>query len=119
MFNTMFLPIIERQTQFLDHAVYHVDGVGNVRHVPALLEIPRLQAFEIKPGAGKPSALHYLDTLRLVQAKGRNVFITLPPDEVEDALRILSARGLFIRTHSETEAQARWIVQKAQDWSDD
>jgi hypothetical protein len=119
MFSAIFLPIIERQTQLLDHAVYHVDGVESFRHVPALLELPRLQAFEIRPGAGKPSALHYVDTLRLVQSKGKNLFITLPPDEVEDALRLLSARGLFIRTQCETEAQARRLVQSAERWSRD
>ena len=119
MFGDLFLPEIERQTRYLDHAIYHVDGVGAFRHVPALLELPRLQAFQILPGAGKPSPLHYLDTLRLVQSAGKNLHITLPPQEVETALGLLSARGLFIETQCETEEQARALLKAAEKWSHD
>lgn len=119
MFCSQFVPALERQTQFLDHNVYHVDGISAFRHVPALLELPRIQAFQILPGAGKPSPLCYLDTLRLVQAKGRNLHITIEPDEVETALDLLSARGLFISTHCDTEEQARALLVSAQQWSHD
>ena len=119
MFRELFLPVIERQTRYLDHTVYHVDGVGNFAHVPALCELPRLQAIQILPGAGKPSALHYLDVLKTVQAAGKNLQIYLSPDEVEPALRVLSARGLFISTWAETEAKARDLLQHAERWSVD
>jgi len=117
MFANLFLPAIERQTRYLDHTVYHADGVDAFRHLPALLELPRLQAFQVLPGAGKPSPLHYLDTLRLVQAAGKNLHITIPPEEVEPALELLSARGLFIETHCATEEQARALLRNAEGWS--
>ncbi len=119
MFNDLFLPAIERQSQYLDHTVYHVDGIEAFRHVPALLELPRIQALQILPGAGKPSPLYYLDTLRLVQRKGRNLHITIPPEEVEQALSTLSARGLFIQTSCESEEQARALLANAEKWSRD
>lgn len=119
MFRELFLPAIERQTRYLDHTVYHVDGIAAFAHVPALLELPRLQALQILPGAGKPSPLHYLDTLHLVQAGGKRLHITIPPEEVETALSLLSARGLFIDTHCETEAQARALLKSAEKWSHD
>jgi hypothetical protein len=114
MFRELFLPAIRRQTEFLDHTVYHVDGVDAFRHVDALCELPRLQALQIVPGAGKPSPLHYLDTLRKVQAAGKNLHITLAPEEVEPALSKLSARGLFIHTWTETEGQARDLLERAE-----
>ncbi len=119
MFGELFVPAIERQTRFLDHTVHHVDGISAFRHIPMLLELPRLQAYQILPGAGKPSPLHYLDTLRLVQAGRRNLHITIPPEEVEPALELLSARGLFIQTHCETEEQARHLLKQAEKWSHD
>lgn len=118
-FRDVFLPAIERQTQYLDHIVYHVDGIGAFRHVPALLELPKLQAFQILPGAGKPSPLYYLDTLRLVQSAGRNLHISLAPEEVETALQLLSARGLYISTHCESEEEARALLKNAEKWSHD
>ena len=119
MFCDLFVPALERQLEYLDHSVYHVDGIGAFRHVAALCDLPRLQALQILPGAGKPSPLHYLDTLRLVQARGKNLHISIPPEEVETALELLSARGLCIATHCESEQQARWLLKMAEKWSHD
>ncbi len=119
MFREIFLPAIERQLDYLDHAVYHVDGIGAFNHVDTLCELPKLQALQILPGTGKPSPLHYLEVLRKVQASGKNLHITIPPEEVEEALGLLSARGLFIETNCETEAHARWLLKQAERWSRD
>jgi hypothetical protein len=119
MFREIFLPAVRRQTEFLDHAVYHVDGIGSFAHVDALCELPRLQALQILPGAGKPSPLHYMDVLKRVQSKGKNLHITVPPGEVQTALEELSARGLFIRTVCESEGEARRLLNDAQRWSHD
>ena len=119
MFRELFLPVIERQTQFLDHTVYHVDGVQAFAHVDALCELPRLHALQILPGAGKPSPLHYMDTLKKVQAAGKNLHISIPPGELRPALEQLSARGLFISTGTPTEAEARQLLRDAERWSVD
>ncbi|MCL2815711.1 MAG: hypothetical protein FWD23_14030, partial [Oscillospiraceae bacterium] len=119
MFNEVFLPSIEMQTKYLDHTVYHVDGLGNFRHVDALLELNRLQAIQILPGAGQKSPLHFMDTLKKVQSAGRNLHISLPPHELKDALDTLSARGLFIQTWCNTEDEARGLLKCAEKWSVD
>lgn len=117
MFRELFLPTVERQTRFLKYTVYHLDGIGNFVHLPAVLEVPGLQAIQVVPGAGKPSALHYLDLLRKVQAAGKNLVITLSPEEVKDALGALSAKGLLIETSCPTEGEARELVKAVAGWS--
>ena len=117
MFTDLFLPIIERQTRYLDHTVYHVDGKGAFAHVPALCELPRLQALQILPGDGQPSPLHYLDLLQDVQRAGKNLHITIAPEEVETALRELSPKGLFISTWCRNEAEARALLRNVTHWS--
>ena len=119
MFRDLFLATIERQTEFLDHSVYHVDGVGAFAHVDALCELPRLQALQILPGAGKPGPLHYMDVLKKVQSKGKNLHISIPAGEVERALKELSARGLFVSTNCDTEEEARQLLKDAERWSHD
>ena len=114
-----FLPALQKQLEFLDHSVYHVDGIGNFNHVDMLCELPDLQALQILPGAGKPSPLHYMDVLKKVQAAGKNLHVSLGANEVETALGELSARGLFISTHCETEDEARDLLKKAEKWSTD
>jgi hypothetical protein len=117
MFRDLFVPALEMQTQFLDHSVYHLDGIGAFTHVPALLELPGIQAIQVLPGAGKPSPLHYLDTLQQVQSGGKNLHISLPPQEVETALSLLHAKGLFIETWCDTEEEARDLLRAVEGWS--
>ena len=117
MFRDLFLPMIRRQTEFLDHAVYHVDGVDAFRHVDALCELPRLQAIQILPGAGKPSPLHYMDVLKKVQRAGKNLHIYIPAGEIKAALGELSATGLMIQTEVATEDEARDLLRQAEKWS--
>jgi len=117
MFEEIFLPSLEMQTQYLDHTVHHVDGIGNFNHVDLLCELPRLQALQILPGAGKPSPLHYMDVLQKVQAKGKNLHISIPPEEVEIALRELKVEGLFIQTWCAGEAEARALLDNTVKWS--
>ena len=119
MFRELFLPAIERQTRYLDYTTYHVDGIAAFAHVDALCELPRLQVIQILPGAGKPSPLHYMDVLKKVQARKRNLHISLEPREVRAALENLSARGLYICTWCDTEDQARALLKDAEEWSVD
>lgn len=114
MFRELFLPAIEFQTIFLDYSIYHVDGVESFRHIDALCELPKLQALQILPGAGQPSALHFMDILKKVQESGKNLQIYLKPHEVEQALEQLSARGLLIMTRCETESDARDLLNIAE-----
>lgn len=88
-------------------------------HVDALCELPQLHALQILPGAGKPSALHYMDVLKKVQAAGKGLQMYLSPEEVKPALEQLSARGLLITTHTNTEAEARQLLKDAECWSVD
>jgi len=114
MFRDLFLPAVEKQVNYLDYSIYHVDGVNSFVHVDALCELTKLKAIQIGPGAGKPSALAYMDVLKKVQAAGKNLYIDLPPREVKDALDVLSARGLFIQTTCDTEDGARRLLKDAE-----
>ncbi|MFA5863756.1 MAG: hypothetical protein WC975_03620 [Phycisphaerae bacterium] len=117
MFRDLFLAVIRRQTEFLDYTIYHVDGIGAFAHVPALCELPKLQAIQILPGDGKPSPLHYPQVLKIVQQAGKNLWIMIEPNEVEQALALLSAKGLFIHTTCKTESQARQLIENVKKWS--
>jgi len=122
MYREIFLPAIEKQTRFLDYCVYHVDGVNNFVHVDTLLELPfrQLQAYQIAPGAGAPSALAYMDTLKKVQKAGRNLWISLPIGEIRSALEVLSARGLCICTNNvSSEEEAKELLKNVERWSVD
>ena len=111
MYREIFLPMLRRQTEFLDYTVYHVDGIKAFVHIPMLCELPKMQALQILPGAGKPSPLYYVDALEAVQSRGKNLHITIPSNEVEQAVKTLSAKGLFIATSAGSESEARELIR--------
>lgn len=117
MFRELFLPAIAWQTEFLDHCIYHVDGIPAFAHAQALCELPRLRALQIVPGAGKPGPLQYMAMLREIQAAGKGLELHLAPDDVKTALDHLDHRHLFIRTYCETQGQAESLLAEAQRWS--
>lgn len=116
-FEEVFIPALELQLDYLDNAVYHVDGICAFVHVPALTKLERLEAIQILPGAGKPSPLYYLDACKAVQAGGKNLHITIPIGEVEEALRLLKPEGLFLDTYASTEEEARALLKQVEKWT--
>jgi len=116
MFRELFIPALEEQMRFLDYCVYHVDGIGSYAHVPALCELPRLRALQIIPGAGKPTAIHWMDMLREIQDAGKGLELYLPPEEVQTAIQHLRTKDLFIRTSCATEEDARALLRQVGEW---
>jgi 5-methyltetrahydrofolate--homocysteine methyltransferase len=53
-FRQFVLPSLEKQTLRLDHSLYHLDGKDAIRHVPALMELKKLDALQWTCGAGQP-----------------------------------------------------------------
>ena len=114
-----FLPALEKQLAFLDHSIYHVDGIDAFVHVDMLCSLPNLDGLQILPGAGKPGPLAYMDVLKKVQAAGKNLHISIGADQVKEALTELSARGLYLGVWCETESEARELLKNAEKWSSD
>lgn len=113
-FRECFVPALRRQADYLDYAVYHLDGVGAFHLLDEILAIERITAIQILPGAGKPGPLHYLDLLKKVQRAGKRLHITIRPDEVPHALSVLSCRGLCLDVWADSETQARQVIADAQ-----
>ena len=114
MFTRLFLPSIEMQVNYLDYSLYHLDGEGAFKHLDVLLALPKLNGFQIVPGDGKPTAVHYMDMLKKIQRAGKNLQLLLPPEDIETALDNLSSQGLYITTRCNTEEEARNLLKKVE-----
>lgn len=54
MFNEFVRPEIEAACRKLDRSFYHLDGVGQLKHLDSILGIKELNGVQWVPGAGKP-----------------------------------------------------------------
>lgn len=111
-------PFIREQCQKIDYTLYHLDGVGAMHHLPALLEIEELNAIQWTPGVGEPQggSPKWYDLYKKILACGKSVmacWVTL--DELKPLLDHIGVDGIHLEMdfHNEKEVeQAMRIVEE-------
>lgn len=111
-------PFIREQCQKIDYTLYHLDGVGAMHHLTALLEIEELNAIQWTPGVGEPQggSPKWYDLYKKILAGGKSVmacWVTL--DELKPLLDHIGADGVHLEMdfHNEKEVeQAMRIVEE-------
>jgi hypothetical protein len=111
MFQEFLVYELERQSEYLDHALYHLDGRQQVVHLPHILSVPGIRAVQWTNVAGQGPATDYIPVLRRIQAAGKGLILDCAPGEVPALLDQLSASGLFLRTWADSPAQAEDLVK--------
>lgn len=111
MFQEFFLPGIERQTQWIGRTVYHLDGPGAIRHLDALLALPKLTGIQWVPGAGAPRMGQWIPLLKKIQSAGKRLFITFDKSELALLLRELRPEGLLMQTHCDTVEEVETVIK--------
>ena len=109
---------IREQCQKIDYTLYHLDGVGAMHHLPALLEIEELNAIQWTPGVGEPQggSPKWYDLYKKILAGGKSVmacWVTL--DELKPLLDHIGVDGIHLEMdfHNEKEVeQAMRIVEE-------
>ena len=111
-------PYIRQQCQRIPYTLYHLDGVGAIHHLPALLEIPELNAIQWTPGVGEPQggSPKWYDLYKQILAAGKSImacWVTIP--ELRPLLDAVGTEGIHIEMdfHNEQEVdQALTIVDE-------
>ena len=111
-------PFIREQCQKIDYTLYHLDGVGAMHHLDALLEIKELNAIQWTPGVGEPQggSPKWYDLYKKILAGGKSImacWVTL--EELRPLLDNIGGDGVHIEMdfHNEQEVeQALRIVEE-------
>jgi hypothetical protein len=98
MFQEFFLPAVRLQTEMVERSIYHLDGPGAIRHLDALMALPRLNGIQWVPGAGSKPMIEWLPLLKHIRAAGKLLVIGCEPWEVRPLLRELGPAGVLIST---------------------
>ncbi|MDL2230509.1 hypothetical protein LJB87_01805 [Alistipes sp. OttesenSCG-928-L06] len=101
-------PYLRKQCQYLDYSLYHLDGVGAVRHLDAILDIKELNAIQWTPGVGEPQGgdPKWYDLYKRIKAGGKSVqanWVTL--DELRPLLDAVGPDGMHISMDFKCEAE--------------
>lgn len=117
MFRRFVTPALTQQCDWLDYALFHLDGEAALANLDELLAIPSLQAIEWTPqrlavgdSGGHP---RHWDLYRRILAAGKSVqAIGVRYDEVLPLLDACGGPGLFITTTAPSEEKARDLAER-------
>jgi hypothetical protein len=120
MFERFVLPDLAACCEHLDHAFYHLDGVGQIRHLDLLLSLERLRGIQWIPGDGQPPPEAWLDVLKRIREAGKLCQLYVSPEGAHTIVRQLGGRGFafyILQEMSRTEAESflRQIEREARD----
>lgn len=115
-FRRFVQPYLRQQCQRIPYTIYHLDGVGAMHHLPALLEIEELKAIQWTPGVGEPQggSPKWYDLYRKILAGGKSVLISwVTLEELKPLLEAIGTDGVHLEMdfHNEKEvAEAQRII---------
>ena len=114
IFNEFILPALIEEADYLDHSIYHYDGIGALRHLDSVLSIKNLDGIQWVPGAGNPPQSQWTELLLRIQNAGKSLHISASPDEIKQLHKILKPELVFYDTWARNEKEAdeliRWFV---------
>ena len=115
MMKRFVLPELKLELDFLKHSIFHLDGIGALRHLDCLLELSNLNGVQWVPGAGKPGAPHWLDVLRRIQAAGKAIHIDVRVEDLPVMLESLPPEGVLYNVHCASAEDAQALLKLAED----
>jgi hypothetical protein len=115
MFREFVVPELTDSYNHLDYGIYHLDGPDALRHVEALLEIPKLDLIQWVAGTrmGEPdwgNPLNWIDLYRRIQAAGKKVIVYCGPDQVRPILDKLDRRLVYLTMYCPDERAAARVL---------
>ena len=110
-FRAFVLPALEEESSFLDHSVYHYDGIGALAHFDAITGISNLDGIQWVPSAGDKPLIEWMDLLKRFQAAGKNVIVRCSPEELKVFHRELKPDLVFYQTWASNPREADEVLK--------
>jgi 5-methyltetrahydrofolate--homocysteine methyltransferase len=76
MFDEFVRPELEATCRRLTYSMYHLDGIGQLPHVPSLLSLERLDGIQWVMGEGEPRKKDWLDLLLRIRGGGKKLWLS-------------------------------------------
>ena len=111
MYREFVLPHVRDMVDAMEYPFYHLDGIGAIPHLEALLEIERLRVIQWVPGAGKERIADWYPLIRRILEAGKSVQAFTRADEVDELVKEVGARGLLITVDAKLE-EAEKLAEK-------
>lgn len=111
-FRQFCLPALRKRVAAMQCPFFHLDGVGMLPHLPALLEIDELPVIQWVPGAGKWQVDQWYDVIRQITGAGKSAQIFVNADEVAPLVDTIGPDGLYLIIQDATHEKMRDLLNR-------
>jgi hypothetical protein len=101
MYRRFVLPDVRACAQRIEYPFYHLDGIGALSHVEALLSVETLRGIQWNPGDGKPPAEEWIDLYKRIRAAGKLVQAVATREGARRIVQECGGRGFHIRVYEQ------------------
>ncbi len=95
-FRQFLIPALRKHMAAMECPFFHLDGIGMLPHLPALLELDELPVIQWVPGAGKWEVTQWFDVIRRITGAGKGIQLYVAADEVAPLVEAVGSNRLFL-----------------------
>ena len=115
-FHEFDFPTLQNEARHMTHNMFHVNGVGVLRHLDRILSPPQIQAIQWVQGVGDDlPPLQWLDVIKKVLAAGKGVLVDPQLDELEPFVAAMKPDGPYLCIAAQESVQPQ-ILRRLQKW---
>lgn len=116
MFREFIMEELRRTAEYLDFAIYHMDGIEQIRFLDDILSIKEINMIQWVQVTGQPPAIQFVPELKKIQAAGKGIVIEVYKNQIKDLMEAISPKGLYLRvidaaTPEEADDIVRFVQQ--------
>ncbi len=112
LFKEYIVKELECTTKFLTNAIYHLDGMEQIRHLDSILTVKGIDMIQWTQVAGQPPIAEFIPQLLKIQKAGKGVLAFVGKAQIKPLLDNLSIKGLsLIVSDADTPEEADDILR--------
>lgn len=106
---------LKRLCGALSHSIYHLDGKGQLNHLPQILEMPEVDGIQWVPGDGAPRPMEWLSVYRQIRSGGKKIYVVGDETDFRAIASEVGSKGLYLplgeRPAAERETIQRFLAE--------
>lgn len=107
------IPCLEEECSVVDHAIFHLDGVDAIKHVPSIAAIDKVRVIQWTPTSGLPgNGPHWLELYRDILKTGKGIYISSSVETAKLLHNELKSNKIVYNvggTRADIEDFVRWL----------
>lgn len=96
MYKDFIVEELERSCQWLDRAIYHFDGIEQIRHIDLITSVKKLSMVQWTQVSGQPDMTQRMDALLKIQNAGKGLVLLPYKHQLNALLNNLSLEGVML-----------------------